>query len=65
MDAQIRKLELTEADFLGHDPDALRCNQCGGAFCGLRVGRVFDGTPIIMCSRKEEVQEILASLGRR
>ena len=60
-----RKLELTKSDLLGYTPDELRCNQCGGAFCGLRVGRVFEGTALIMCSRKEETKRVLASLGRR
>ena len=59
-----RKLELTESDLQGYEPEELACNQCGGAFCGLRVGRVFDGKPLIMCSRKDEVKEVLASLGR-
>ena len=37
-----RNLELTEADLLGHTPEELRCNQCGGSFCGLRTGRVLN-----------------------
>ena len=65
MDANTRKLELTEADLLGHTPETLECNQCGGAFCGLRAGRVLEGKPLIMCGRKDEVKEILAALGRR
>ena len=65
MDAKARHFELTEADLLGYSPDELRCQQCGGVFCGLRVGRVLDGKPLIMCSRKEEVKKVLASLGRR
>lgn len=65
MNDKVRHLELTEADLLGHQPDDLTCNQCGGAFCGLRVGRVVDGKPLIMCSRKREVKEVLASIGRR
>ena len=65
MDASNRKLELEEADLLGHSPDELACNQCGGAFCGMRVGRVLGGEPLIMCARKEEVREILESLSRR
>jgi hypothetical protein len=65
MNASPRKLELEESDLLGHDPETLRCNQCGGAFCGSRAGRIFDGKPFIMCGQKEEVKEILASLSRR
>ena len=63
--ASNRKLELEEADLLGHSPDDLACNQCGGAFCDMRAGRVLDGKSLIMCSRKEEVREILESLARR
>ena len=62
---QVRKLELSKADLLGYSPEDLACNQCGGAFCGLRVGRVLEGKPLIMCSRKDEVKEVLASLGKR
>ena len=65
MDANARKLELTEADLLGHEVEEISCNQCGGAFCGLRAGRVLDGKPLIMCGRKDEVKEILAALKRR
>ena len=65
MDASVRKLELSRDDLLGHTPEDLACNQCGGAFCGLRVGRVFEGKPLIMCSRKDEVIDILAFLNRR
>ncbi|MBQ9041927.1 MAG: hypothetical protein IJ111_03845 [Eggerthellaceae bacterium] len=65
MNANARKLELTEADLLGHAPEALECNQCAGAFCGLRAGRVYKGKALIMCSRKDEVKEVLAALSRR
>lgn len=65
MNAKARQFELTESDLLGYTADELRCRQCGGVFCGLRVGRVLDGEPLIMCSRKDEVKEVLASLGRR
>ena len=65
MEATARKLELTEADLQGHSPEDLACNQCGGAFCGSRAGRILDGKPLIMCGQKEEVKEILASVGRR
>ena len=65
MNANARNLELTEADLHGHAPEELACNQCGGAFCGSRAGRILDGKPLIMCGQKEEVKEILASIGRR
>lgn len=60
-----KNLELTKADLMGYDLDELACKQCGGAFCGLRVGRVFEGKALIMCSRKDEVKEVLESIGRR
>ena len=65
MDANTRKLELVEADLLGYAPETLECNQCAGAFCGLRAGRVYKGKALVMCGRKDEVKEVLASLGRR
>ena len=65
MNTGTRNLELSESDLKGHAPEELACNQCGGAFCGHRVGRVCEGRPLIMCGRKEEVGEILASLSRR
>ena len=65
METSARNLELTEADLHGHAPEDLACNQCGGAFCGSRAGRILDGKPLIMCGQKDEVKEILASIGRR
>ena len=65
METSARNLELTEADLQGRAPEDLACNQCGGAFCGSRAGRILDGKPLIMCGQKEEVKEILASIGRR
>ena len=65
MDDRTTQREMTAAAFLGHAPEKLACNQCGGAFCGLRVGRVYQGKPLIMCSRKDEVKDILAHLSRR
>ena len=50
---------------MGYAPEDLACNQCGGAFCGHRVGRVLSGKPLIMCGRKDEVREVIASIGRR
>lgn len=52
--------ELLEKDLLGYAVDDIACVQCGGVFCGLRVGRIFKGKPLILCSRKDEVKEILA-----
>ena len=46
MNDRTKQLEMTDADFLGHAPEKLACNQCGGAFCGLRVGRVYQGKPL-------------------
>ena len=65
METSVRNLELTEADLRGHAPGDLACNQCGGAFCGSRAGRLLNGKPFIMCAQKEEVREILATIGRR
>ena len=65
IDQKTKQLEMTEADLLGNAPEALACNQCGGAFCGHRVGRVYQGKPLIMCSRKDEVKDVLAHLARR
>ena len=60
-----QKLELSEADLLGYAPSDLECKQCGGVFCGLRVGRIYDGKPLIMCSNKEETKEVLAGNARK
>lgn len=60
-----KDLELTEADLFGYAITDVECVQCGGAFCGLRVGRVLAGKPLIMCPRKEPAKEVLAKLGRR
>ena len=65
MDDMTKHLEMTDADLLGCTLDDVSCNQCGGAFSGLRVGRVYQGKPLIMCSRKDEVKDILAHLSRR
>ena len=65
MNESTKKHELVKADLLDHAPDDLACVQCGGIFCGWRVGRVYEGKPLIMCGRKDEVQEVLANIGRR
>lgn len=59
-DAKQRDFELREGDLLGHSLDDVACAQCGGVFCGLRVGRVYQGKPLILCSRKDEVKDILS-----
>ena len=56
---------MMEADLLGYAPEELLCNQCGGAFCGHRTGRVYRGRAFIMCGRRDEVKEVLANLRRR
>ena len=61
----LKYLELTEADLLGYTVDDVKCVQCGGAFCGMRIGRVLSGKPLIMCPRKEPTQKVLAVLGKR
>lgn len=53
--------ELQKDDLLGLSPDDIACVQCGGVFCGLRVGRIYEGRPLILCSRKDAVKEILAA----
>ena len=53
--------ELCEDDLLGYSLDEIECVQCGGVFCGLRVGRIYEGKPLILCSRKKEAREILAA----
>ena len=64
MDAKGRQLEMTGPDLLGHAVEEISCNQCGGAFCGHRIGRVLEGKALIMCGRKGEVRETLAVLKR-
>ena len=53
-----RELELHEEDLLGYSAKDVACHQCGSC-CGRRAGRVLDGKPLIMCTRKE------ARLGKR
>ena len=65
MDDIARKLELTQEDFLGYDPEQLRCTQCKGMLCTMRAGRVYRGAPFIMCSDKDEVKEVLTALYRK
>ena len=59
-----RELELHEEDLLGYSAKDVACHQCGSC-CGRRAGRVLDGKPLIMCTRKEAAREVLARLGKR
>ena len=59
-----RELELHEEDLLGYSAKGVACHQCGSC-CGRRSGRVLDGKPLIMCTRKEAAREVLARLGKR
>lgn len=59
-----RELELHEEDLLGYSTKDVACHQCGSC-CGRHVGRVLDGKPLIMCTRKEAAREVLARLGKR
>lgn len=63
--ASARGFELADEDLLGYEPGDLSCVQCGGVFCGCRTGRIYKGKPLIMCTRKEAVREVLAHLARR
>ena len=65
MDDIAQKLELTQEDFLGYDPEELRCTQCKGMICAMRAARVYQGVPFIMCSDKDEVKEVLTALYRK
>lgn len=57
---QLANIEMTAQDLGDYTVDELECKQCGGTFCGARVGRIYDGKPLIMCSRKPCVKEILS-----
>lgn len=59
-----RELELHEEDLLGYSAKDVACHQCGSC-CARRAGRVLDGKPLIMCTRKEAAREVLARLGKR
>ena len=55
---------MTDADLLGYAPEELACKQCGGTFCGFRTGRVLNGKPLVMCTRKDEVKRVLSRFAR-
>ena len=65
MKAGADNYELQKGDLLGFSPDDIACAQCGGVFCGLRVGRIYEGKPLILCSRKDAVKKILAAKPNR
>ena len=58
------ELELHQEDLLGYSVQDVACHQCGSC-CGRRAGRVLDGKPLIMCTRKPAAQEVLARLKSR
>lgn len=58
------ELELHQEDLLGYSVEDVACHQCGSC-CGRRAGRVLDGKPLIMCTRKPAAQEVLSKLKSR
>lgn len=58
------ELELHQEDLLGYSVEDVACHQCGSC-CGRRAGRVLDGKPLIMCTRKPATQEVLSKLKSR
>lgn len=59
-----RDLEMRYADLLGYSEKDVACHQCSSC-CGERAGRVMDGKPLIMCTRKEATREVLSRMKRR
>ena len=59
-----RELELRREDLLGYSEKDVACHQCGSC-CGRRAGRVLEGRPLIMCTRKAAAREVLTRLGKR
>ncbi len=64
MSVSKRDLELRREDLLGYSEKDVACHQCSSC-CGRRAGRVLEGRPLIMCTRKEAAREVLARLGKR
>ena len=58
------ELELHQEDLLGYSVEDVACHQCGSC-CGRRAGRVLDGKPLIMCTRKPVAQKVLSKLKSR
>ena len=57
---RLTNMQMTKEGLCGYTVGELECKQCGGTFCGARVGRLYDGKPFIMCGRKESVKEVLS-----
>ena len=58
--ARLANMQMSKKDLCGYTVSELECKQCGGTFCGARVGRLYEGKPLIMCGRKACVEEVLA-----
>lgn len=58
--ARLTDIQMTTKDLCGYAAAELECKQCGGTFCGARVGRLYDGKPLILCGRKACVKEVLS-----
>jgi len=58
--AKLANMQMTTEDLCGYTVGELECKQCGGTFCGARVGRLYEGRPLIMCGRKSCVKEVLS-----
>lgn len=58
--ARLANMQMTKEQLCGYSMSELECKQCGGTFCGARVGRLYNGKPLIMCGRKSCVKELLA-----
>ncbi len=58
------ELELHQEDLLGYSVQDVACHQCGSC-CGRRAGRVLEGKPLIMCTRKPAAREVLSKLKSR
>lgn len=58
------ELALHQEDLLGYSVEDVACHQCGSC-CGRRAGRVLDGKPLIMCTRKPAAQKVLSKLKSR
>lgn len=57
---RMANMQMTSDDLCGYTVAELECKQCGGAFCGARVGRFYDGKPFILCGRKSCAKEVLS-----
>ena len=57
---RLTNMQMTMEDLCGYTVSELECKQCGGTFCGARVGRLLEDKPLIMCGRKACVKEALS-----